>query len=179
MPAAALTEADREAATLAWAAYNQLQTYKLQIPSLLAYTALLAISDGLSARLGSLTADRERFMPWRTIAGEELAPASLLQLEVLTRGVFEHRRFLELLRAFIVFEDDGGGPLVKKIAGYHQFHAVQRTLAATLDAAGPTGRRRRRSLHHHPEVHARGQGRALPAALRPAQHRGDRRRSPP
>ena len=150
--------ADAEATV--WAAYNQLQTYKQQIPSLLAYNALLAISDGLTARLGSLTADRERFMPWRTIAGEDLAPASMLQLEVLTRGVFDQRRLLDLLRSFIVFEDDGGGPLVKKIAGYHQFHAVQRALAATRDAAGPAGDRRAGVVWH-----TQGSGKSLTMAF--------------
>jgi type I restriction enzyme, R subunit len=143
-----------------WAAYNQLQTYKQQIPSLLAYNGLLVISDGLTARLGSLTADRERFMPWRTIAGEELAPANLLQLEVLTRGVFERARLLELLRSFIVFEDDGGGPLIKKIAGYHQFHAVQRAVAATMDAAGPDGDRRAGVVWH-----TQGSGKSLTMAF--------------
>jgi type I restriction enzyme R subunit len=150
--------ADAEATV--WAAYNQLQTYKQQILALLAYNELLVISDGLTARLGSLTADRERFMPWRTIAGEELAPANLLQLEVLTRGVFERGRLLDLLRSFIVFEDDGGGPLVKKIAGYHQFHAVQRAVVATMDAARPEGDRRAGVVWH-----TQGSGKSLTMAF--------------
>lgn len=118
-----------------WSAFNQLQTYKQQIPSLFLYNAALIISDGLEARIGTLTADRERFMPWRTIEGEELASSTIPQLEVLLKGVFDKRRFLDLIRHFIVFEDEGSGQLVKKMAGYHQFHAVNAALEETLRAA--------------------------------------------
>jgi type I restriction enzyme R subunit len=118
-----------------WSAFNQLQTYKQQIPSLFLYNAALIISDGLEARIGTLTADRERFMPWRTIEGETLAPTHMPQIEVLLLGVFDKRYFLDLIRHFIVFEDEGGGQLVKKMAGYHQFHAVNAALEETLRAA--------------------------------------------
>jgi type I restriction enzyme R subunit len=67
---------------------------------------VLVISDGLEARIGAIRADRERFMPWRTIEGETLDPATMPQLEVLLRGVFDKRRFLDLIRHFIVFDDD-------------------------------------------------------------------------
>src|SRR5690606_28102132 len=100
-----------------WSAFNQLQTYKRQIPSLFAFNAALVISDGVQARIGTLTADREWFMPWRTIQGEELADTQLPQLQVVLEGVFEKRRFLDLIRHFIVFEDVGGGVLIKKMAG--------------------------------------------------------------
>jgi type I restriction enzyme R subunit len=123
-----------ERATM-WAAYNQLQTYKQEIPSLFVYDEALVISDGLEARIGTLTASRDRFMPWRTITGETVAPATIPQLEVLIKGVFEPSRFLQLLRDFIVFEDEGGGKLSKKMAGYHQFHAVNVAVAETLRAA--------------------------------------------
>jgi len=118
-----------------WTAYHQLQTYKQEIPSLFAYNEALVISDGLEARLGTLTADRDRFMPWRTIGGETVAPSEIPQLEVLLEGVFEKRRFLQLVRDFIVFEDEGGGKLAKKMAGYHQFHAVNVAVEETLRAA--------------------------------------------
>jgi type I restriction enzyme, R subunit len=118
-----------------WSAFNQLQTYKQQIPSLFLYNAALIISDGLEARIGTLTADRERFMPWRTIEGETLAPTHMPQIEVLLLGVFDKRYFLDLIRHFIVFEDEGGGQLVKKMAGYHQFHAVNAALEETLRAS--------------------------------------------
>src|ERR1700675_877115 len=125
-----------------WSAFKQIQTYKDQIPSLFTYNELLIISDGIEARVGSLTADTERFMPWRTIEGEELAPSSLPQLQVVIEGLLEKRRLLDFIRYFIVFEDDGGGVLTKKVAGFHQFHAVNRAVAATLDASAETGNRK-------------------------------------
>ena len=117
------------------AAFHQLQTYKAEIPSLFAFNAALVVSDGLEARIGALTAGQEWFKPWRTIAGETLADPSLPQLQVLLEGVFNRRRLLALVRDFIVFEDDGSGALIKKMAGYHQFHAVQTAVAETLRAA--------------------------------------------
>jgi type I site-specific restriction-modification system R (restriction) subunit len=116
--------ADADATT--WEAFNQLQTYKEQISDLFVYNAVLVISDGVDARIGSLTANFERFLPWRTIEGETLAPASMPQLQALIFGVFEQHRFLDLIRHFIVFEDNGGDDLQKKVAAYHQFHAVNK-----------------------------------------------------
>src|SRR5688572_30101921 len=89
-----------EKATI-WSAFNQLQTYKNDIPALFHYNELLIISDGLNTRIGSITGDREWFLPWKTIEGESTAPASVTQLEVLLRGVFEKRRLLDLIRYFI------------------------------------------------------------------------------
>ena len=117
-----------------WSAFQQLQTYKAELPTLFACNAVLLVSDGLQARLGTLSAGREWFKPWRTIGGQELAPAFYTELQVAIEGVFEKRRFLSLLRDFIVFEDDGGA-LVKKMAGYHQFHAVEAAVGETLRAA--------------------------------------------
>lgn len=122
-------------------AYNQLQTYKTEIPSLFHYNEALVISDGIEARLGTLTSGRERFMPWRTIEGKKIAPKGSLELEVLIRGVFEKQRFLDLIRHFVVFESTGSA-LEKKIAGYHQFHAVNKAVECTLDAVSPKGDRR-------------------------------------
>ena len=124
--------ADEEATI--WTAWQQLQTYKAEIPSLFAFNAALVVSDGLDARIGTLTAGREWFKPWRTITGEALADPYLPQLQVMIEGVCEPKRFLALLRDFIVVEDDGGA-LVKKMAGYHQFHAVQTAVDETLRAA--------------------------------------------
>jgi len=129
-----LKNAADEKATI-WTAFNQLQTYKNDIPALFHTNELLIISDGLNARIGSLTANKEWFLPWKTIEGETQAPASLSQLEVLLRGVFEKRRFLDLIRYFIVFEQERGAPTFKKIAGYHQFHAVNYALAETIRAS--------------------------------------------
>ncbi len=116
-------------------AYNQIQTYKAELPTLFDYNALVLISDGTEARIGTLTAGREWFKPWRTIAGETLAPASMPEIQVMIEGVFEKRRLLDLIANFIVFEDEGGGKLAKKMAGYHQFHAVRGAVEETLRAA--------------------------------------------
>jgi len=122
-----------ENATLA-GAFNQLQTYKQQIPALFNTNALLVISDGIAARVGSLSADFERFMPWRTTDGTDIAPKGAPELSTLIDGVFEHRRLLDLLRDFTVFGETGSG-LIKIIAGYHQFHAVKKAVLSTLRAS--------------------------------------------
>jgi type I restriction enzyme, R subunit len=119
------------------AAYNQIQTYKQEIPSLMHYNEVTVISDGLEARSGSLTANQEWFKVWRTIEGEFDAPKTALELETLVRGVFEKRRFLDLIRNFIVFEDDPDtGEVHKLMAGYHQFHAVKAAVDETIRATG-------------------------------------------
>lgn len=123
------------------AAIQQLQTYQQDIPSLFDYNAALVASDGLQARIGALGAGPEWFKPWRTIGGEEVASAGLPELQVLLYGVFAKERLLDLVRYFIVFEDAGGGRLTKKMAGYHQFHAVnyavRETLRASAEEAAP------------------------------------------
>ena len=128
-----LKNAADENATI-WSAFWQLQTYKAEVPSLFAPNVLLTVSDGVEARVGTLTAGREWFKPWRTIGGEALADAHLPELQVVIEGLCAPRRFLDLLRDFIVFEDDGGR-IAKKMAGYHQFHAVQVAVGETLRAA--------------------------------------------
>jgi type I restriction enzyme, R subunit len=143
-----------------WSAFQQIQTYKAQIPSLFTYNELLIISDGMEARVGSLTADTERFMPWRTIEGEEVAPTSLPQLQVLIEGLLDKRRLLDFLRYFVVFEDEGGGVLVKKIAGYHQFHAVNRAVSATITASAEGGDKRVGVVWH-----TQGSGKSLTMAF--------------
>ena len=145
-------------------AFKQLQTYRAEIPSLFAFNAALIVSDGLEARIGTLTAGWEWFKRWRTIAGETLADASLPQLRVLLDGACDPRRLLALVRDFIVFEDDGSGALVKKMAGYHQFHAVQTAIAETLRAAAL----------QQAAANDDAQGRSE-AARQPGGARGDRR----
>jgi len=131
-----LKNAADEDATI-WSAYAQLQTYKAEIPTLLQYNAALVVSDGLQARMGSVTANQEWFKVWRTIDGQGDAPKTALELEVLVRGVFERQRFLDLLHHFIVFEEDpDSGALHKIIAGYHQFHAVNAAVEETVRASG-------------------------------------------
>nr|MDP9479361.1 type I restriction endonuclease subunit R [Actinomycetota bacterium] len=140
-------------------AYNQLQTYKAEIPSLFPFNEVLVISDGVAARVGTLTANWEWFLPWRTVEGEDLAPESVPELEVVTRGVFEKRRFLDLVRHFVVFEHGPGGT-VKKMAAYHQFHAVNKAVASTVDAASPEGDRKVGVVWH-----TQGSGKSLSMAF--------------
>ena len=145
-------------------AWQQLQTYKAELPSLFAMNEALVVSDGVEARIGTLTSGWEWFKPWRTVAGEALAPASLPELQVLIEGVFEQRRFLDLVRDFIAFEDSGG-VLAKKMAGYHQFHAVRVAVGETLRAA---------ELQQADERAADVQGR-YEAGSKPGGELGDRR----
>ena len=129
-----LKNAAGETATVG-SAFRQLWTYQAEIPSLFAANAVLVASDGVEARVGVIEAGREWFKPWRAIAGEALADAHLSELQVVIEGLCHKRRFLDLIRDFIVFEDDGGR-VVKKMAGYHQFHAVRAAVDETLRAAG-------------------------------------------
>ena len=148
-----------------WTAWQQLQTYKAELPTLFSMNAALMVSDGTQARIGALTAGREWFKPWRTVTGETLADPRMTELQVMLEGVFAPRRFLDLVRDFIVFEDDGSGALVKKIAGYHQFHAVLVAVAETLRAA-------KLQLEDRRMVESRGRFEARP---QPGGEPGDRR----
>ncbi len=124
-----------------WAAWNQLQTYRQDIPDLFHANALQVIADGIQARMGSLTSDRERFMAWRTIDGVVTDPlGAMRELETLVLGLFQRDLLLEYLRHFILFEDDG--QLIKKVAGYHQFHAVRAVVQSVLAASAPGGTRK-------------------------------------
>jgi len=148
-----------ESATI-WTAFNQLQTYKQQIPSLFTFNEALVISDGLDARIGTLTANKEWFMPWHAIEDEHLADKNLPQLQVLIKGVFDKKRFLDIIRHFIVFEDQGGGNYIKKMAGYHQYHAVNTALKETVRATGAQGDKRIGVIWH-----TQGSGKSLTMAF--------------
>ena len=136
-------------------AFNQLQTYKKQIPALFNLNALLVTSDGITARVGSLTADLERFMPWRTTDGKDVAPKGAPELSTLIEGVFHQRRLLDVLCYFTVFGETGSG-LAKIIAGYHQFHAVQHAVNSTVAASAPGGNQRVGVIWH-----TQGSGKSL------------------
>jgi type I restriction enzyme R subunit len=136
-------------------AFNQLQTYKQQIPQLFNTNALLVTSDGIAARVGSLSADLERFMPWRTTDGTKVAPKGAPELSTLIEGVFEHRRLLDLLCHFTVFGETGSG-LIKIIAGYHQFHAVRHAVERTVTASSAEGDRKAGVIWH-----TQGSGKSL------------------
>lgn len=136
-------------------AFNQLQTYKQEIPSLFSTNALLVTSDGIAARVGSLSSDLERFMPWRTTDGVDVAPKGAPELSTLIEGVFEQRRLLALIRDFTVFAETGSG-LAKIIAGYHQFHAVRHAVNSTVNASSPEGNHRAGVIWH-----TQGSGKSL------------------
>ncbi|WP_288408327.1 type I restriction endonuclease subunit R [Acinetobacter soli] len=121
-----------------WDAFNQLQTYKEEISDLFIFNEALVVSDGVTARVGSLTANQERFLPWRTIKNENDKPALEWELETVVRGFFDRELFLDYIRFFVLFETDGE-KTIKKIAGYHQFHAVREAVQATIAAANPNG----------------------------------------
>src|ERR1700730_9559422 len=143
-----------ENATLS-GAHNQLQTYKSQIPSLFRTNAVLVTSDGIIARVGSLTADQERFMPWRTTDGKVVAAKGQPELNILIEGIFDKRRLLDLMRDFTVFGETGSG-LAKIIAGYHQFHAVRHAVEKTVEASAPKGDRKVGVIWH-----TQGSGKSL------------------
>jgi len=128
-----LKNAADEDATV-WTAFDQFQTYQAETPSIFVPNELVVISDGVEARVGTLGAGREWFKRWRTIAGEVLADPHVPELQVVIEGIFAPRRLLDLVRDFVVFEDDGA-QITKKMAGYHQFHAVQVAVSETLRAA--------------------------------------------
>lgn len=116
-----------------WQAYNQLQTYKDEISDLFVFNEALVISDGWMARVGSLTANKERFLPWKTVSGEDDKPLLEFQLETMIKGFFKPNLLLDYIRYFVLFETDSD-KIIKKIAGYHQFHAVRAAVEATVKA---------------------------------------------
>lgn len=144
-----------EAATLE-SAWNQLQNYKAKAPELFRTNQVLVISDGLDARIGALTAGLDRFGPWRTIDGDRLDDEGRPELEVLIRGVFAPERFLDLIVDYVAFEVVDGVVKSKKLAGYHQFHAVRKALASTEQAAAEGGGRRGGVVWH-----TQGSGKSL------------------
>lgn len=143
-----------DAATML-SAFNQLKTYQNQISALFYTNALLIISDGITARFGSLTADFERFMPWRTIDGKNIAPKGEPELSVLMEGIFQHAHFLDILKNFMVFGEKDNH-LIKIIAGYHQFHAVRHAITSTLKASAIHGDKRAGVMWH-----TQGSGKSL------------------
>lgn len=134
-------------------AYHQLQTYKSQISSLFHFNEILIVSDGMEARAGTLTSNYERFMPWKTIDGQ--IEAFQPQMEVLIKGMLNKQVLLDIIRHFIVFEVNEGD-IRKILAAYHQYHAVNKAVEATLKAAGPKGDKRAGVIWH-----TQGSGKSL------------------
>jgi len=140
-------------------AFNQLQTYKKEIPSLFQYNQILIASDGTEARFGTLTADWERFMPWRTIDGETIAPKGSAELEIMIRGIFQKEILIDILRYFIIFETDGES-IIKKMAGYHQYHAVNKAIKCSINATSEQGNKKVGVVWH-----TQGSGKSLTMAF--------------
>ena len=151
-----LKNATDSAASLG-AAYNQIQTYKQQISSLFRFNELCVISDGLDARVGTITAPRERFMAWKTIDGERELDG-MPEMETLAHGMFDKARLLDIVRNFVVFESDGkdDAKFVKKVAAYHQYWAVNKSLTRTIEASRPDGDHRAGVVWH-----TQGSGKSL------------------
>lgn len=122
-----------------WDAFNQLQTYKDEISQLFVYNEALVVSDGVTARVGSLTANQERFVPWKTVKDEDDRPNFEFELKTLVQGFFDKELLLDYLRYFILFETDKD-KIIKKIAGYHQFHAVRAAVESTVLASDKAGK---------------------------------------
>jgi type I restriction enzyme R subunit len=137
-------------------AYTQLQNYRAKAPELLRFNQVLVISDGIRARIGSLTAGLDRFAPWRTVDGSGLDDTGRSELEVMICGVFTPERFLDLVVDYIAFEVVDGVVKSKKLAGYHQFHAVRKALTSTIEAAGEHGQRKGGVIWH-----TQGSGKSL------------------
>lgn len=123
-------------------AYDQLQTYKHEVPQLFYYNTLLIASDGIEARTGSLTAGFSRFMCWKTVDGIREDDSVIPQIETLSKGMLRPEVLLDLIKQFTVFEktesEDENGlkqiQTVKKIAAYHQYHAVNKAVESTKRA---------------------------------------------
>lgn len=119
------------------AAYNQLQTYKAEIPALFRFNELLIISDGIDAEMGTLSSGYQRFLPWKTIDGEKDLHG-VPMLEVLLRGICDRARLLDLACNYVVFErDDENHSYIKKLAAYHQYWAVTKAVDQTVVATQP------------------------------------------
>ncbi len=156
--------ADEDA--IIWDAWQQLQTYKSELPTLFSMNEMLMVSDGLDARIGTLTAGKEWFKPWRTIHGDAPADPHMPELQVMLEGACAPARFLRLIRDFVVFDDDGGGEPAKKMGGYHQFHAVRVAVEETLRAVEPKATARRVGEDEHGRYES---------GRRPGGEPGDRR----
>lgn len=139
------------------AAFNQIQTYKDQISGLFRFNELCVISDGIDARIGTLTAPMERFMSWKTISGERVEDG-MPELDTLARGVFDKQRLLDIIQNFIVFERDSKdeSSVIKKVAAYHQYWAVNKALNRTVDATQPQADHRAGVVWH-----TQGSGKSL------------------
>jgi type I restriction enzyme R subunit len=144
-----------ETATV-WTAQKQFETYKNEISSLFNFNEILVISDGMEARAGTITSGKEWFMLWRTMDGTEIkSDIRSKSMEVLLKGMFEKKRLLDIVRHFLVFEKEQNVQL-KKLAGYHQYHAVNKAIDTTIKASSMKGDKRCGVVWH-----SQGSGKSL------------------
>jgi type I restriction enzyme R subunit len=153
-------------------AWNQVQTYRADIPAVFTPNAVTVISDGTSAAMGSFTGGFEHFAPWKTIDGRQVVTAKPA-LEVLIKGVFEPARFLDLVKNFVVFSDEPQA-MVKRVAKYHQFWAVNAAVESAVVAAGAGGDRRGGVVWH-----TQGSGKSIEMLLYAAKVMRDPRMGNP
>ena len=119
--------------------YHQLETYKMRIPQLFTFNEVLITSDGINTKAGSLTANYDRFMTWRSKDGETESSSSLASLDVLIHGMLNPETLLDLIRYFVLFQDDGKGHISKILAAYHQYYAVNKAVDRALLASSRQG----------------------------------------
>lgn len=153
-------------------AWNQIQTYRSDIPAIFTPNAVTVISDGTSAAMSSFTGGFEHYAPWKTIDGRDVI-TNRPALEVLLKGVFEPKRFLDIIKNFVVFSDEPKG-LVKRVAKYHQYWAVNAAVESTVEAAGPDGDRRGGVVWH-----TQGSGKSIEMLLYAAKIMRDARMGNP
>lgn len=146
-------------------AYQQIQTYKAIIPSLFTYNAICILSDGLECRAGSVSAELNRYMTWKTADGVKEASRFKPQLEILLKGMLRRETLLDLIKNFTLFEktkkEDSKTGLIqieteKKLAAYHQYYAVNKAIESTVAAAGENGSRKGGVVWH-----TQGSGKSL------------------
>lgn len=153
-------------------AWNQIQTYRSDIPAIFTPNAVTVISDGTSAAMSSFSGGFEHYAPWKTTDGRDVV-SGVPALEVLIKGVFEPRRFLDIVRNFIVFSDEPVG-LIKRVAKYHQYWAVNAAVESTVEASGPSGDRRGGVVWH-----TQGSGKSIEMLLYAAKIMRDARMNNP
>lgn len=152
-------DATNSSATLRHA-FNQIQTYRSALPSFFRFNLANVVSDGMEARIGPFTAGFDRYAPWRTVDGVSLADPGAAEIETLIRGVFDRSRFLDIAVRFGTYEIENGAALVKKLAGYHQYHAVHKAIRTTLAASSADGSRKAGVIWH-----TQGSGKSLTMAF--------------
>ena len=146
-------------------AYDQVQTYKATVPSLFFYNELVVVSDGLEAKVGTIASGLSRFLAWKSADGRVEASGRISQLKTLIEGMLNKPTLLNLIRSFIVFEDNTKTDLktglkqvetVKKIAAYHQYYAVNKAVESAINASSLSGDRKGGVIWH-----TQGSGKSL------------------